>query len=125
MRTITLTGRCSACGAGLSSDQDATGDVVLCPECGARNWRDQLATSGPSHNGRSRQGRPAARGGYIICPNMNCGYRGQPRVEQYGSILVAVLLLLFALLPGVLYILFGMGRRTSCPVCGFCISTGR
>jgi len=126
MHTTTLSGRCTACGASIIANAERGQDVVTCDECGARNWRAQIA-AGRQHGRRM----PAAardrrsRGSYIICPNPNCGYRGTPHTERYGSTLIAVLLLLFALLPGILYILFGMGSRTYCPTCGVQLGSSR
>lgn len=54
----------------------------------------------------------------IICPNPNCGYRGKPRQQARGSILVGLFLLLFFLLPGILYFMFRGGYRYYCPNCG-------
>ena len=53
----------------------------------------------------------------IICPNANCGYTGPGQVRTRGSVLLGVLLLLFGLVPGVLYFLFGTGTDLICPQC--------
>jgi hypothetical protein len=56
--------------------------------------------------------------GDIICPNPNCRYEGPPETTPRGSILVGVVLLLFFLLPGILYFIFMQGYRYDCPKCG-------
>jgi hypothetical protein len=57
--------------------------------------------------------------GEIICANPNCGYVGPPKRVARASAIIAVLLLLFFLLPGILYCLFRSGYRYYCPRCGF------
>jgi len=54
----------------------------------------------------------------IICPNPNCGYRGEPKKVARGSCLIAAVLLLFFLVPGILYLMFRSGYRILCPQCG-------
>lgn len=56
--------------------------------------------------------------GMIICPNPNCGYQGRVKKVSRGSSIVALILLLFFLVPGLLYILFKSGYRYVCPRCG-------
>lgn len=56
--------------------------------------------------------------GDIICPNPNCGYQGPPRREARGSILTGLVLLLFFVLPGILYFILMQGYRYDCPRCG-------
>jgi hypothetical protein len=63
-----------------------------------------------------------ARPQFIICPNPNCGYNGPPRKEARGSVLVAILLFLLGILPGVLYLIFRRGYRYYCPKCGLQIA---
>ncbi len=38
-----------------------------------------------------------------ICPNPNCGYKGRPNIESYGSLIAAMFLLLLGIIPGVFY----------------------
>jgi hypothetical protein len=59
-----------------------------------------------------------ADGPLIICPNPNCGYRGPGDRQSKGSGVIAVLLLLLWILPGLLYILFWSGYVVKCPQCG-------
>ncbi len=54
----------------------------------------------------------------IICPNQNCGYKGSPKKVARGNALVGIILLLFFLLPGILYFMFKSGYRYICPQCG-------
>lgn len=51
----------------------------------------------------------------ILCPDLNCDYKGKPECENYGSALVMVLLVLFGILPGIVYRAFAMGTKNSCP----------
>jgi hypothetical protein len=53
----------------------------------------------------------------FICPNPKCDYRGKPNVENYGSLLAFVVLLLLGVLPGILYAVFKTGRKYVCPKC--------
>jgi hypothetical protein len=55
------------------------------------------------------------RPGDIICPHANCHYQGPPRKVPRGSVLVGLLLLLFFIIPGVLYFIFMQGYRYYCP----------
>jgi hypothetical protein len=52
----------------------------------------------------------------VKCP---CGYYGEPNVKGGAVGILAVVLLLFGILPGLLYLLFaGRSNRKSCPKCG-------
>jgi hypothetical protein len=53
----------------------------------------------------------------IICPNPNCGYTGPPERKARGSIVIAILLFLFGVIPGVLYLLLAGGYDYYCPKC--------
>jgi predicted RNA-binding Zn-ribbon protein involved in translation (DUF1610 family) len=65
------------------------------------------------------------RQGDMICPNPNCRYEGPPRKVARGSVLVGILLLLFFLLPGILYFIFMTGYRYDCPKCGLQIKSDK
>ncbi len=57
---------------------------------------------------------------------LRCGYAGPPVTASHGgpSGCLAVILLCFGLLPGVLYLLFASGTYTmSCPQCGMFLGT--
>ncbi|MCG2710686.1 MAG: hypothetical protein L6246_10280 [Thermodesulfovibrionales bacterium] len=54
----------------------------------------------------------------IICPNVNCKYRGIAKATKRGSILVGLFLLCILILPGLLYFAFMDGYNYSCPKCG-------
>ena len=54
----------------------------------------------------------------IICPNPNCGYKGEPKKVKRGSVLIGIFLLAFYIIPGVLYFLFYYEDRYYCPKCG-------
>ena len=59
----------------------------------------------------------------IICPNTNCGYRGEPRMVGRGSCLVGLILLCLFILPGILYFVLMSGYRYYCPQCGLQLAT--
>jgi hypothetical protein len=59
----------------------------------------------------------------IICPNVNCGYRGIARAEKRGSTVLGILLLFLCFVPGVLYFIFRRGYRFYCPKCGLQIAS--
>jgi len=61
--------------------------------------------------------------GEIVCPNPNCNYCGKPQREAKGSLFVAITLMLFFLLPGILYLVFASGYRYKCPQCGLVLRT--
>jgi len=58
----------------------------------------------------------------IICPNANCGYKGQPQREARGNVIIGLFLCCFFLLPGILYFMLKEGYRYRCPKCGVQIS---
>ena len=53
----------------------------------------------------------------FICHNPHCDYRGKPEFENYGNVFVMVLLLLFGVLPGIVYLAVCMGKKYYCPKC--------
>jgi hypothetical protein len=59
-----------------------------------------------------------ATGETIICPNPQCGYQGPSQRVPRGSTAVGCILLLFFLVPGILYFMFRSGYRYVCPKCG-------
>ena len=59
----------------------------------------------------------------IICPNVNCGYQGSPKRISRGNLLIGLLLLLFGVVPGLLYFAIMRGYRYYCPKCGLQIAT--
>ena len=79
---------------------------------------DQLAqaTSGQARRASPRH-RPIGPDG-IICPNPHCGYRGTAIRRRKGSIALLVILLLFWLLPGIIYAFAYNGYSLICPRCG-------
>lgn len=54
---------------------------------------------------------------YIICNNPNCGFKGEARLEQRGSMLLGLFLMLFGFVPGFLYLLIATGWTNYCPRC--------
>lgn len=57
----------------------------------------------------------------IICPNPNCGYKGKPEIRRRGNVLVGVLLLLFSIIPGLLYFIFYKKTYYICSKCGIVV----
>ena len=60
----------------------------------------------------------SVRGPQIICPNPRCGYVGPGKKIAKGSMVAGCLLMLFFLLPGILYLMFTSGYHIVCPRCG-------
>ena len=54
----------------------------------------------------------------IICPNPNCGYKGIGIAKSKADTGAGLLLLLFFVIPGILYFLFASGCHYNCPKCG-------
>lgn len=54
----------------------------------------------------------------IICPNPNCGYTGYPMKKEKGSLFMFLFLLLFGVVPGLIYLIFKSGYYYICPKCG-------
>jgi hypothetical protein len=59
----------------------------------------------------------------IICPNANCGYKGEAKKIARGSFIIGIILCLFFILPGLLYFIFKGGYRYVCPKCGMKIDS--
>ena len=59
----------------------------------------------------------------IICPNVNCGFRGIAKAKARGSTIVGLFLLCCFILPGLLYFMLMGGYRYSCPQCGMQLAT--
>jgi hypothetical protein len=56
----------------------------------------------------------------IICPNTNCGYRGEPELLKEGgaNTALAVFLLLIAIVPGLIYVALAQPKYSAtCPRC--------
>jgi hypothetical protein len=65
---------------------------------------------------RRQMQRDAWASGYTPCPV--CGYRGRPEKRAKGSAIVAFALLLFGVLPGLIYMMFFSGYVWACAQCG-------
>lgn len=94
---------CVECFSKLSLETPAPPDARV-----ADGTLDYLGPKGPSV--------PAAAGVRIACPA--CGSFKMPEKQEKGSALVMILLFLFAILPGVLYLIFMSGYIYVCPDCG-------
>src|SRR5579863_966040 len=129
---------CVSCGKPLpiGSESDYCGDhggppltpeaTIRCPYCSevilalakkCKHCGEFIAHRQSAQVATARKSQPV-RAGDIICPNPQCGYQGPPRREARGSCLVGLILLLFFLLPGILYFMFKRGYRYYCPRCG-------
>jgi len=65
-----------------------------------------------------------ANGPRIICPNPNCAYHGPAKKETRGSVGLGILLLLFFILPGILYLALCCKSSLLCPRCNGVIRQG-
>ena len=54
----------------------------------------------------------------MICANPNCGFVGVPKKQGKGSTAVLIILLLFWILPGLIYLVVYYGCNVKCPRCG-------
>ena len=54
----------------------------------------------------------------IICPNMNCRYRGKGKPIGGANALLFLILFCLGILPGILYLMCCPKRGTICPKCG-------
>lgn len=74
----------------------------------------------PAHLNRSASYErfPGATGPVVICPNQQCGYNGRGIEKRGGSMLVFIILILFWILPGIIYYALCMKTTLSCPKCG-------
>lgn len=52
----------------------------------------------------------------VVCTN--CGHHGPPRAESKGNLWLGIVLLLLFILPGVLYMIWGMQETNVCALCG-------
>lgn len=59
----------------------------------------------------------------MICPNQNCGYKGQAKKISRGSVLIGLILCLFFIIPGIIYFIFMGGYKYVCPQCGIKIDS--
>jgi hypothetical protein len=125
---------CSRCGTALPIGTDSTfcsahggpplapDATIRCPFCSEPILASakKCKHCGEFLDNRSNVAAPprVRRPGDIICPNPNCHYEGPPKKEARGSVLVGIILLLFFLLPGILYFIFMDGYRYNCPKCG-------
>jgi len=62
-------------------------------------------------------GTPVMTRQLYVCSNPNCDYRGQMLKEPRGNLAVAILLLLIGIIPGLIYMVVGMGWNIRCPQC--------
>jgi len=99
---------CGACHSILSSDAGTD------PEPAEEETDVTQALAYATPNSRYFAG---ALGQSIICPNPNCGYRGFSNRRANGSMVLAVILLLLWLVPGILYLIFCGGYSLWCPQC--------
>ena len=99
--------------------EEIQSDAIKCKHCGemlvAKNEPfPERRSSVPSPNGVSR--RPNVAKGEVMCPH--CRYVGIPKRKSKGSSIVLIILFLFFLLPGIIYLIFLSGYTYTCPQCG-------
>ena len=110
---------CDNCGrsiGALESTHDHDGHMV-CHECATRLQSQSIPTAVPEKTRAPKRGE-------IICPNPNCGYTGQPKKQPRGSVAFGCLLMLFFVLPGLIYFALMSGYTYICPKCGVEIRSG-
>ena len=64
-----------------------------------------------------------AESNLMICPNVNCGYKGKIQKKARGSVIIGLILCCCFLLPGILYFMFMSGYRYYCPKCRMQVSS--
>ena len=60
----------------------------------------------------------------MLCPNPNCGYKGNALRRAKGSRLALWLLLLMFVVPGLIYAMFFSGQVYCCPRCRMVVDLG-
>ncbi len=53
----------------------------------------------------------------IICPNVNCNYRGTGKASGGKSLIVLILLLCLGIIPGLIYLFWPIDKHLGCPRC--------
>jgi hypothetical protein len=126
---------CPECGAVSEFGDGAAGSRVRCPDCRTSIFLPFDAPTSPeaivepTRPAKYRRRKPPPPSGpvprgHVICPNVNCGYRGKPRYIARGSTAVGCLLLLFVFPIGLFYFILRSGHRKLCPQCGLHLSSG-
>lgn len=54
----------------------------------------------------------------IICQNQNCGFRGVGKASGGKDIGIFLILCLFGIIPGIIYIIWPSPKKLVCPNCG-------
>ena len=87
--------------------------------------QEQIDEVAEELDGRTAKDSPTARPvpipiarGQVICSNPNCGQRVRPKKKARANAFLAIILLLFLLVPGIIYVLLRSGYQYFCPVCG-------
>lgn len=132
--------RCANCEAPIGKLQTpyVWREQIICPDCYERLAQSPPAARSATHAALSPPPLPAVaphsaagavpfahsmQPGDIICPNPRCGYVGPAMAKAKGSVGLGCLLMIFFLIPGILYFLFTQGFRYSCPRCGVFINS--
>ncbi len=115
----------------MNSPDSLTGQAEDCPECGNVVVVPQEAPPPvpiqevpPTVPTATTQPLGIAGRHWIICPNPNCGYRGAPRRESRGSIIIAIILCCLFIVPGLIYLVLVSGYDYMCPQCGIQVGPG-
>lgn len=59
----------------------------------------------------------------IICPNVNCNYKGAPKIRSKFNWLIFIVLLFLGVIPGIIYMAIATGHTLSCPQCNMAIGS--
>ena len=101
---------CAACGHGINVPVPHDAEEMLHPH--AHN-----AHGGPI--GAVRGSKLAKkRCSHVVCPNKKCNYKGPALRTPKCNTLLALVLCLLGVIPGLVYICFRCGATFTCPECG-------
>jgi predicted RNA-binding Zn-ribbon protein involved in translation (DUF1610 family) len=109
--------QCANCGRTIGALEQPYiwGEHVVCPQC--LDLLQQPVPVAPPAPPRQQVFR-GADGPSVICPNPNCGYVGRSNRKPKGNRFLLIFLLLFWLIPGIIYAVLYQGHVLSCPKCG-------
>lgn len=116
---------CGACSKRMQIENSAAGQHTNCIQCGGQVLVPLLVVPArPILKRSARNGNHPRklRGGFRICPNPHCGYRGPTILQSRGDGWILLCLLLLILPAGILYAVIFSGYRLACPHCGLTIN---
>ena len=92
--------KCTKCGYITEND-----NLIYCDKCGNKNLTHIIATNGKPLD-------------FLLCPNPVCDYEGKFKKESQFNLLLAIILFLFWIVPGVIYCVLSRKCVYICPRCG-------